>query len=209
MREKPTEQTPRNTPACAGKTVEPTALEPNSEKHPRLRGEDFSRVLPAPTLSETPPLARGRLEPSALFAWKVEETPPLARGRPPFGPLFAMHQGNTPACAGKTERGNLSRYGSGKHPRLRGEDQQGVDVAVTCMETPPLARGRPQKLIDAIDKAAETPPLARGRLQFHATGFGCPRNTPACAGKTDTNPNGRFPSRKHPRLRGEDPISRV
>ena len=51
----------------------------------------------------------------------------------------------------------------GKHPRVRGEDQEKKMSNSTLEETPPRARGR----------------LKIGIIQADGT-----RNTPACAGKT-------------------------
>ena len=91
----------RNTPACAGKTGGGVNSGENEQKHPRLRGED-------------PDVNRPKLP--------LMETPPLARGRP--GPQLngVQRGGNTPACAGKTDRLNRLHRGERKHPRLRGED---------------------------------------------------------------------------------------
>ena len=72
---------------------------------------------------------------------------------------------------------------SGKHPRLRGEDEP------FCL---------PQSL------ALETPPLTRGRLGEELLHDPIDGNTPAYAGKTASSRSSCWPQRKHPRLRGED-----
>ena len=51
----------------------------------------------------------------------------------------------------------------------------------------------------------ETPPHARGRLAHKALYLKQPGNTPACAGKTSCFFAFWAWSRKHPRMRGEDP----
>ena len=75
-----------------------------------------------------------------------------------------------------------------KHPRLRGED---VDAG----------HGR--------DRFAETPPLTRGRPGTASLWCGTNRNTPAYAGKTLRSQTQRYRGGKHPRLRGEDSMSKV
>ena len=111
----------RNTPACAGKTSRRPRQNAAAGKHPRLRGEDERSEPVHISCTETPPLARGRLEAS-----------PFRRG-------FC---GNTPACAGKTRNAHLSPRSSRKHPRLRGEDGLNGVPRASAGETPPLARGR-------------------------------------------------------------------
>ena len=71
-----------------------------SGKHPRLRGEYYRYFPGTVTGKETPPLARGILNPEEL------------------GP---RHVRNTPACAGNTGRSTASHTDHWKHPRLRGE----------------------------------------------------------------------------------------
>ena len=114
------------------------------------------------------------------------ETPPLTRGR--RGVLNCIHpaDGNTPAYAGKTGPHLRDDRRAWKHPRLRGEDRFEIAKDDRRTETPPLTRGRP--LLFLVDLSE----------------FG---NTPAYAGKTCRRSR-RHPSLgKHPRLRGEDPIS--
>ena len=91
-----------NTPAYAGKTASLRVIDPPSQKHPRVCGED-SHIFPPPRLPpETPPRMRGRLTP---WAWKKHD------------------RRNTPAYAGKTRR--ITRTGTrrSKHPRVCGEDK--------------------------------------------------------------------------------------
>ena len=215
------EETP---PLARGRLPTSTSPSGRSEKHPRLRGEDPRVSVFCASSSETPPLARGRRyarHGRLCRRWKHPrlrgedamqpclpkgrwETPPLARGRPdsvriarardgntpacagktnPCRLCMVMPLGNTPACAGKTATFLQHQATRRKHPRLRGEDVMLVAVLATLKETPPLARGRPR--------------------EFRAI-FSCVRNTPACAGKTWLVRPHRSRSSKHPRLRGED-----
>ena len=88
-----------NTPACAGKTKGKDPKKWGFEKHPRLRGEDFTVAGFDKEPLETPPLARGRpaLPPVRLI---TRETPPLARGRRYIGETMETSIRNTPPCAG-------------------------------------------------------------------------------------------------------------
>ena len=96
--------------------------------------------------------------------------------------------GITPACAGKTELSSWKRDRLMDHPRMRGEDRLRRNWGSYTWGSPPHARGR-------LSGSCPTLPV---------TGI-----TPACAGKTrrtifpvNTEPD-------HPRMRGEDIISRT
>ena len=112
-----------NTPAYAGKTVLLISLQQVRKKHPRLRGEDATGDIHAGSISETPPLTRGRLTYAPEFLPKdgkhprlrgedihsssfftfPPETPPLTRGRREVPPITLLDVRNTPAYAGKTK----------------------------------------------------------------------------------------------------------
>ena len=194
-----------------------------SRKHPRLRGEDWKVPALVVNARETPPLTRGRHEPS---------------------PWHRSRLGNTPAYAGKTRCFPRLYEVLWKHPRLRGEDFRIARTATGVAETPPLTRGRPHAAAsggehrrntpayagktlslswqimrlrkhprlrgeDASRRGhshdhSETPPLTRGRHGDDVSGFHCGRNTPAYAGKTRPRLRRRVRKEKHPRLRGED-----
>ena len=99
---------PGNTPAYAGKTPLGIPTRMKERKHPRLRGEDAKSPILKISVTETPPLTRGRL------GTRMRCEP---------------EKGNTPAYAGKTialrDKGSERR----KHPRLRGEDNLGPTCA--------------------------------------------------------------------------------
>ena len=110
-----------NTPAYAGKTTTIRRSDPESWKHPRLRGEDsFTN-------------GAGRM---------IVETPPLTRGRLGVVAAVTVHSGNTPAYAGKTAHAISLGVALWKHPRLRGEDLLSFAIVWDVLETPPLTRGR-------------------------------------------------------------------
>ena len=73
---------------------------------------------------------------------------------------------------------------SGKHPHVRGEDQDRRLLFRLQVETPPRAWGRPPKQS-----------YAQRSL----------RNTPTCVGKTLAEALCLRLSQKHPHVRGEDP----
>ena len=70
------------TPACAGKTCSPTDCRPPRTDHPRMRGEDSSKLI---------------------TNYEEAGSPPHARGRPETHLDMLRRDGITPACAGKTQ----------------------------------------------------------------------------------------------------------
>jgi hypothetical protein len=153
---------PGNTPACAGKTPRLLPIGAIRWKHPRVRGED--KVLP----DLLPPR---------------RETPPRARGRHNVTAAYINDNGNTPACAGKTDADGIGGNLDQKHPRVRGEDADTESYSVNDRETPPRARGRHARSVAVRELI---------------------RNTPACAGKTSMCWVTTIRREKHPRVRGED-----
>ena len=152
----------RNTPAYAGKTEQCPACQAAQRKHPRVCGEDCTARAPSPCRKETPPRMRGR---------------PISKCPNSF------MRGNTPAYAGKTDRYLGQPCGTGKHPRVCGEDFFLRFFLSSVMETPPRMRGRPDMVVAVGDVAG---------------------NTPAYAGKTFLFSCVLSGYRKHPRVCGED-----
>ncbi len=91
----------RNTPVCTGKTTSHSHWIGESEKHPRMHGED---VL------------------DSGLTLGLEETPPYARGRQINRREVNVSLGNTPVCTGKTYPKNIFYSQNKKHPRMHGED---------------------------------------------------------------------------------------
>ncbi len=116
---------------------------------------------------------------------RLVETPPRAWGRQRQECLVILLVGNTPTCVGKTSSSHSPRSFSQKHPHVRGEDAMNLLYQDEAAETPPRAWGRRRQ-------AAAMPPF-----------FG---NTPTCVGKTPSSTRHRGSPRKHPHVRGEDPI---
>ena len=119
---------------------------------------------------------------------EVEEgSPPHARGRPAAQAGRASACRITPACAGKTLRPPAATSRRSDHPRMRGEDMGIPKGHVASRGSPPHARGRRIAVCIAV---------CIGGI------------TPACAGKTHCCLHCCLHRRDHPRMRGEDPVSR-
>ena len=175
----------RNTPTCVGKTW--TGVSPAFApwKHPHVRGEDFNTAL-----------------------WKIGL------------------QGNTPTCVGKTKNFLLAVRVAQKHPHVRGEDGLRRTGGQSRTETPPRAwgrrgsalvgprrpkhrhvRGEDQNTTNMAMCQGETPPRAWGRRPARGQAQTLGGNTPTCVGKTARRWGMNRPQRKHPHVRGEDPIA--
>ena len=105
---------------------------------------------------------RGEDKPKALYWTAYSETPPLARGRLEAQVSGAAASGNTPACAGKTNNRRYDLRQDEKHPRLRGEDTDTFGKRLTGRETPPLARGR-QKIKEGDTASTRNTPACAGK----------------------------------------------
>ena len=90
------------------------------EKHPRIRGENVSKLVASLGLRETSPHTRGEL-------WD--------RLSLDLGP------GNIPAYAGRTAGRQTGYRTAQKHPRIRGENNRHAQVVFYLRETSPHTRG--------------------------------------------------------------------
>ena len=68
-------------------------------------------------------------------------SPPLARGTDIAIEGGSDAYGITPACAGNSGSSSSSASFGGDHPRLRGEQMDGMTEKMAGMGSPPLARG--------------------------------------------------------------------
>ena len=218
----------RNTPTCVGKTPTPGAPQRNTGKHPHVRGEDRLAYPHILSRKETPPRAWGRpgrpcpayrsngntptcvgktsISPvsddagekhphvrgedrlSPFTSRLVPETPPRAWGRPVSNCILNMLMETPPRAWGRLASSEVIRGPSGKHPHVRGEDTSGQRGQGPPRETPPRAWGRP-----------------RGSWARRPQS----RNTPTCVGKTFRAEAFMGIMRKHPHVRGEDPVAVV
>ena len=154
----------RSTPACAGKSPPSTRYGWWKWKYPRVRGEESGFLWPAQGDAEIPPRARGRV------CWS---------------PISAPNCGNTPACAGKSQRSRSYARCTWKYPRVRGEESARISTHVLYVEIPPRARGRAQRADSSARRSG---------------------NTPACAGKSFDRGVVCCTDRKYPRVRGEEKL---
>ena len=117
----------RITPACAGKTNWTIADWSGNKDHPRVCGENDSRIFLYHGITGSPPRVRGKPNSSYLY-------------RPPAR--------ITPACAGKTLIKVMKEGAVKDHPRVCGENHNDrISVAIN-IGSPPRVRG---KLIFAIE----------------------------------------------------------
>ena len=234
----------RITPACAGKTAAAFHFHEDPTDHPRMRGEDTAVPNSFAGFTGSPPHARGRpcqwmidgTEDGAHPRMRGEDlspttfpidswgSPPHARGRPAVKGGRAGRRGLTPACAGKTNVGELSWQARWAHPRMRGEDRREMARRVLAEGSPPHARGRRGGSIRSCSSEGLTPacagktsslaadsherlgspPHAWGRRPRRPGSSAWGRLTPACAGKTyscSAGPAGVWGSPPHARGR--------
>ena len=109
------------TPACAGKRHLKASMSLAGEDHPRVCGEEkFPKRVLNPSKG-SPPRVRGR-----------------DAGHQALGLLVRI----TPACAGKSACSTFFFSASKDHPRVCGEEANGVEWLVIAEGSPPRVRGR-------------------------------------------------------------------
>ncbi len=91
----------------------------------------------------------------------------------------------TPACAGKTDCDIRASLAYRDHPRVCGENLAVLVLSAAEKGSPPRVRGKP----------------LRSAVATSSTGI-----TPACAGKTGTEPKLEAVTEDHPRVCGENAI---
>ena len=129
------------TPACAGKRKEVGGANPEVVDHPRVRGEKPISSLHDRFDSQSPPRARGKVDPlhelvqvagiTPACAGKSDDaqpqgiapsgSPPRVRGKACLLSSFSFLSGITPACAGKSPSRAFSVSTPRDHPRVCGE----------------------------------------------------------------------------------------
>ena len=149
-------------PAWAGKTsliVSPSSV---LTAHPRVGGENTNPD--APVTPETGSSPRGR-------------------GKPERGRHNAAQEGLIPAWAGKTLSSVAATRSTAAHPRVGGENDTPLEIALLMPGSSPRGRGK------------------RGRRQGLDHGLGL---IPAWAGKTGEGVDVLSKTRAHPRVGGEN-----
>ena len=116
-------QTPRITPADAGKTRQPFVHFPGVQDHPRVCGENARRSSAHRQKAGSPPRMRGKLNGVRRYARFVRITP---------------------ADAGKTGKTAKVRHRRQDHPRRCGENPLRIHKIVVSLGSPPQVRGKPK-----------------------------------------------------------------
>ena len=129
----------RITPACAGKRVRPWDLMNLMRDHPRVCGEKVTNVPDWALDSGSPPRVRGKGRTLVLA---------LRRSR------------ITPACAGKRSSRTGYRYPCWDHPRVCGEKNSKLYLAVMKKGSPPRVRGKVPLSIRVSAASGITPACA-------------------------------------------------
>ncbi len=112
----------------------------------------------------------------------VRGSPPRVRGKVRRRGQCAVRRGITPACAGKSRSDPRCSLLPRDHPRVCGEKGFFPAVIKSLKGSPPRVRGK-----------------VFGAHVIHAVG----RITPACAGKSRSDPRCSLLPRDHPRVCGE------
>ena len=150
-------------PAHAGKTSHVTAPSPETQAHPRSRGENGHRPMTGATHPGSSPLTRGKRSQN-LFVQAARR-------------LIPAHAGKTASCIGLPAP-------SWAHPRSRGENARDDYPHCTPPGSSPLTRGKPGR--DRVDRiglrlipahAGKTvrcgPPAGRQRAHPRSRGENC------------------------------------
>ena len=111
----------RITPAYTGKTRRKRQRRFVRKDHPRVYGENYTRLFPLSFTPGSPPRIRGK---------QVQTRK-----------LLQLHR-ITPAYTGKTEK-HVGRQHRGKdHPRVYGENERGLFAVALLAGSPPRIRGK-------------------------------------------------------------------
>ncbi len=189
-------------PACAGSSWTPSVVTESERDHPRVRGEQATRIS----------VALMMLGPS-----------PRARGADLHGRRGRQAHGTIPACAGSRPATSPSKRPLPDHPRVRGEQRAPAKTQVRTPGPSPRARGAAgvsspsERGFGTIPACAGSryghsvteprhlgpSPRARGAGTRPPAGSSVPGTIPACAGSRGTTRPPRPGARDHPRVRGE------
>ena len=149
-------------PACAGKTNVQARSGSPCPAHPRVCGEN-------------PHASRD--------CRRIPGSSPRVRGKPDTKYPDSSHTGLIPACAGKTIQTQHTLCCDRAHPRVCGENLDGIKGIGWDGGSSPRVRGKP---------ASQASSTASGGL------------IPACAGKTERVRRRASNTRAHPRVCGEN-----
>ena len=175
------------TPACAGTSVAGDGSRWSWWAHPRVRGDinwTSAEYVPA------------------------GGSPPRARGHRRSAGELGQRPGLTPACAGTSRTRLWGWSGRGAHPRVRGDVPPGRLHRPIHWGSPPRARGRRVALL-ATSPARGLTPACAGTSTVHALeGSEYAGSPPRARGRRCVVTIDEWPSRAHPRVRGDVPFGR-
>ena len=109
------------TPACAGKSIRPTAIPPQSRDHPRVCGEKHTAQRATVPGVGSPPRVRGKGAAVAVIAKEHGITPARAGKRAFYPALQGRSEDHPRACGEKAFQGPAYRLPWGSPPRVRGK----------------------------------------------------------------------------------------
>ena len=214
---------PRITPACAGKTVLFSSLNSCMRDHPRVCGKNsLTKTIDVPRTG----------------------SPPRVREKPFLGRTHISEIGITPACAGKTIYWWPSFLDRRDHPRVCGKNTCACELPPACVGSPPRVReklvfedgawspdritpacaGKTQNIKSASREVEDHPRVCGKNKSWHWQPYlpagspprvrekqgpkgdqGIPGGiTPACAGKTTSDEYRKQKQRDHPRVCGKN-----
>jgi hypothetical protein len=213
----------RSTPASAGRTPPRGPLPPPGPDHPRVGGEDLECLERECDDYGPPPRRRGGRAPAghprpagrntprrregtsaAVGMSSSCGTPPRRRGGPLLGVGEVVVQRNTPASAGRTPASSSPLQPWTGHPRVGGEDPASISMRIAVSGTPPRRRGGPGRN-PLRDRRHRNTPASAGRTNSEPGQSGSSTEHPrASAGRTARRPGHRPWAPEHPRVGGED-----
>ena len=210
------------TPAYAGKRTTLHTACGNARDHPRVCGEKSLSMLPLASISGSPPRMRGKGFGGVSQGGGIGITPAYA-GKSCAWPAAVGSLGDHPrVCGEKWPRRNMTGFGLGSPPRMRGKVpyhrqvclQNGITPAYagkssTLPPTLPITWDHP-RVCGEKDHLATiffcrpgSPPRMRGKGQVVELGGPGVRITPAYAGKSAQKWSIMAKKRDHPRVCGE------
>ena len=173
-------------PACAGKTTTQQRCNALATAHPRVCGENSTSAASMPFLQDSSPRVRGKPPGRGVARAALGLIPACAGKTSALGSRWRP-RGLIPACAGKTPGTCARGRRRAAHPRVCGENSRTSPTSAAALGSSPRVRGKPLGLLFAG--------IASGLI-------------PACAGKTRAmRARARSPA-AHPRVCGENVLSR-
>ena len=133
-------------------------------------------------------------------------SPPRVRGKRVDQGWEGVPERLTPACAGKTRGLSTGRGGAAAHPRVCGENDRSVSVALDPKGSPPRVRGKRRGCVHG-HKAEGLTPACAGKTRHAIAWFVMPEAHPRVCGENHArHPHDFWEAGSPPRVRGKRPI---